>query len=207
MPEPIVPPAGTPPAPAPAPTVEELQAQIAAKDAAMAELQAKHDKLAEKNFNFGQARKLAEMTEAERAAMTERERDIMQRQEALEKQQTEFVQSQVKTHKDDAYNVLAGDNKELREKMDFHYARIVGNATTREEVAARSREAFLLATGGGSPVPDAFSRGAMQSAGATPVVPQKALSADQKDLATRLGISPEDLAAYEAAEAAKAKTL
>ena len=183
-----------------APTVEELQAQLAARDATIAETQVKLAKLENKDFNFNQVRKLAEMTEAERTALSAKDLEITQRQEFVETQMAELAKRQIDGHKADALNMFAGDDVELRKKMEHHYARIIDPATTREEISSKMREAFTLSTGR-SAAPDAFRTAVAATGGYS--VPQKAveISGEQRDLAQRLGITDADLKAYETSKA------
>lgn len=92
--------------------------------------------------------------------------------------------------------VLAGGDAELEKKIRHHYDRIVDPATTDEEVAKKTRDAYLLATrfepkisvldninnAGGYPTPGGASGGAA-----------KEFSPELKQLGGKLGLSEDDL--------------
>lgn len=176
------------PAPAAAPTVEELQAQITAKDA---EIAAANDKLkgyADKDFNF---KRMREMTDAEKAALTASELELRQRQEKLEDEQKSWRESQELAHKNDAIALLAGNDTELRKKLELHYERISDPAVTRDQIFSKMSEAAKLA--GAAVQSDPFNRAASWSGGVTPPTPSAGLSSEQTELAARLGISTKDV--------------
>lgn len=170
------------------PTLEELQAQIATKDAELAAAQEKIKGYADKDFNF---KRLREMTEQEKSALSAREMEIVTRQEKLEDEQKSWREAQELAHKNDAMSLLAGGDEELRRKLEFHYNRIADPATTRDQIFSKMSEAAKLA--GQNVQSDPFSRAASFSGGMQPPNQTKGLSAEQSDLAARLGISAKDV--------------
>lgn len=173
------------------PTVEELQAEIKAKDAAIAERDSKLAGYVDKEFNF---KKLREMTDAEKNALSAKEKEILQRQELLETETKSFKEGQIKTHQDDALAVLAGDDEEMRKKILHHYGRIQGEAVTRDQIQSKMREAALLAGAGSAQTIDPFQRATGHMTGAAPQINnKKELTPEQQALAAKFGITNADL--------------
>ena len=179
-------------------TVDEVKAIQDKAEAASKELEdarIKLTKLESKDMNF---KKLREMTETERKQLSTKEIELMQRQEDLESKTQGFVETQISTHKDEALAVLAGDNKDLREKTLFHYERIKDEAVSREDIRRKMRDAFRLAqdsvVSGNDPFATAMGYTGGQAPNAKPA--DGDLSADQKDLTKKLGLSEDDLKKY-----------
>ena len=112
-------------------------------------------------------KKLSEMTETEKELLTEKEREIMARQEDVEKQQEELrVQreedrkKEVASRKSTMAKEIAGDDKDLYEKIILHYDSFKDSekASTPEEIATIMTKAAPLA--GVTSVPDAVSQAA-----------------------------------------------
>ena len=174
--------------------IKRVETDLAAKEAESEELKKQLATYANKDFNF---KKLRDMTEDEMGRLSKVEKSLLERQEKLEEDSTSFKQRVIESHKNDSLAVLAGDDTELRKKIDYHYGRIIGDATTKDEIATKMREAYLLSTGGGHAGVDQLNRAAgFTSSGF--VAPQKKgeLSQDQKDLASHLGLSNDDITKY-----------
>jgi hypothetical protein len=179
-------------------TSDEVKAIQAKADEAAAEANSAKEKLSKmenKEFNF---KKLRDLSEEERKKLSTKEMELMQRQEDLETKTKGFVETQINTHKDEALAVLAGDNEELRKKTMFHYDRIKDEATSREDIRRKMRDAFRLAQGDVTGTNDPFSSAVSYSGGSAPnAKPASAdFSNDQKDLAKKLGLSEDDLKKY-----------
>jgi hypothetical protein len=174
-------------------TDEEIQQITKEKDDKIADLGTKLQKLENKDFNF---KKYRDMTEEERGKLTEMEKSIKQQQEKLEEDQKAFVESQVTEHKNYAFSTLAGDDKELRAKIELHFNRIDPGkpATTQTAIMERAREAYVLATGGSAaPVSSLGSVMGLSGSGGQQKPKEGELTADQKDLAKKLGLTDADL--------------
>ena len=170
----------------------DLAKQIEEKDAELADVKDQLLKLQNKDHNF---KKLRDMTDEERDKLTDRETELMQRQDKLEEDQSQWSDKLITGHKDDALNVLVGNDEELRKKAEFHYKRIIDEATTKQEVADKMREAVLLAKGGENMGVDSISRAAgyHSGRGITDTGDKTKLSSEGKGLASRLGINDDDL--------------
>jgi len=135
------------------------------------------------------------MTEEEKGRLSVYEKELVERQEQLETKQNQFKEQIVQQNKNDVFAVLSGNDDELRKQIEFHYARLPEEAVTKEEVAKKAKEAYLLAQGGriSGGVPNQLSR-VMGSytppqGGST----QSDLTEEQRALAKNLGISEEEL--------------
>ncbi len=173
-------------------TAEQLKAQLAEKEAQLTAANEKLAKAADKEFNFKQLR---DMTEDEKAKLSEREKEILQRQEKLEAETKSFVKQQVDTHQNDALAALAGDDKEARDRILFHYNRIVDTAVTREEIFAKMRDAAKIAMNGQISA-DPFRSAVAYSGGMNQSHPKGELTSEQRDLAAKMGMTEEDLKKY-----------
>lgn len=132
---------------------EKLEAEKkAAVDAATADLKKQLEEkenelkgLKDKDFNFGKVN-----TQKEELEKTVE--DLKKRVDEAEKKPIEYA-------KNNALDAFAGSNKELREKIEFHFGRVGKEAKSPQEVDQAMKEAYLLATGRAVPV-DAARRAA-----------------------------------------------
>lgn len=102
--------------------------------------------------------------------------------------------TRIEETKTDAIAKLAGSDKDLREKIAHHFQHsTTGPTATKEEIEARVRNAYLIATGGQAP--GALQGAAVSSAGAgtTPSGAGITLTPEEKDLSNKLGLSDKDL--------------
>lgn len=175
------------------PETPDYEAQLKEKDELVNELQKELAGLKNKDYNF---KKLRDMSEDERQELTTKEMELIQRTEKLEEEQKTFATRVVEGHKQDAFAVLAGDDEELLKKMQYHYARISDDATTRDEVNKKAKDAWLLAKGGVNVGIDPIARAASYQSGRGVVKTDNKITGDQKDLAAKLGISDEDIKKY-----------
>lgn len=170
---------------------EEVDAAVAAKTAELqAEIEEKNVKLTKlenKDFNF---KRLENMTEAEREKLSATELALKQEQEALQTKQAEFQQGFVADIKNDVLDTLVGDDKELREKVEYNYNRLKDSekATKRSEIKPLLEEALALSVGikSGNPLTKA-----MNASGSAPSKSTK-VSQDLVDFAKNFGVNAED---------------
>lgn len=165
------------------PKLESLQSDLDSTKIALS-------KLENKDFNF---RKLEELNDEERKKLSAQEIELMQRQESIEKQQQELAKQREddqKKQKEDRetrlFRKYIGNNKELGEKVKFHYDRLADKAETEEEIERKLQDAIRLAT------PELKAdplTSAINSGGSYPVDAQKELSSSQKDLAKKLNLN------------------
>lgn len=105
------------------------------------------------NFKNLRTKKLTELAEDERAKLTAREIEIMQRQEVVEEQtkklsesQEQFLKQTKEEYRDDAISTLVGDDDETKKRVLYHYDRIRDEATSKEEIRKKVRDAVRLAS-------------------------------------------------------------
>lgn len=165
-----------------APKLESVQKDLDDTKVALSKLQ-------NKDFNF---RKLEELNDEERKKLSAQELELMQRQEKLEKEQEDFrKQSEeaiIKRKMDTEtrlFKKYVGTDKELGEKVKFHYDRLTDKAETEEEIEKKLQDAIRLARPELKVDP---LTAAISSSGSYPANAQKELSEDQKDLANKLNL-------------------
>ena len=161
---------------------EEMEALEKERDEAKSkeeELQKQLDGELDKDKNFANLRKQKEEAE-EKAEGIEKTID-----EKVATVKNEILEGNVKDFKKEQLDELAGDDKELREKIEFHYDRIKDTAVTKEEVSKKLRDSWTLATAGER---QEVSGSAFSSGGATGGKPkaQSTFSSEEKDLAKKL---------------------
>lgn len=168
--------------------LSELQQQF---ETAQAELKKRDEeiaKLKDKDLNFAQLR--AQKAEAEKKAdQLKSEID-----EKLTSAKKEIFEGVLKDHYSEALSNLAGDDEELKKKIEHHYQRLSDAATSKGEIDKKLRDAWSLATATDEPLHGAaFSSGYVSR-----VSPQqpKNFSNEEKELAKKLaqagGLSLED---------------
>jgi len=141
-------------------------------------------KLQDKDFNFSKVRKGEE----------EKEKEI----EDLKKKVEELNSVRIGEHKSDLIKVLAGDDEDLKKTIEHHYDRIKDDAQTKEQIEAKLREAYHLATRG-TASPDPIRRqtsaasGAPVKSGAGEIDPETKEWAAEFSRRTGLVLTDEDL--------------
>lgn len=137
---------------------------VAEKDAIISQ---KNDDLVGQRREF---KKLSEMTEAEKSAMSAKEIELQERAEAHEadvkkfrEEQAASLKKEVDARRERAITKLAGNDPELKKKIEDNYGRILDNdkAQTEEEIGKVVGDAFNMT---GQPKPDPV-RAAMQGGG------------------------------------------
>lgn len=126
-----------------------LAEKLAEKDTELAATRAKLAGLENKDFNF---KKLREMKQEEMAKLSTQEIELRQRQEAVEEEtkklregQETFTKRTIEEYRDDAIGIAIGDDEEVKKKVLFHYDRIKDEATTKEQIRKKVRDAVKLA--------------------------------------------------------------
>jgi hypothetical protein len=148
------------------------------------------DKLKSKDYNW---RRLEEMNEEEKKQLTAREKELLTRQETIEKQAKEIDQRIIRDYQGEALDVLAGEDKDLREKILFHYDRIKDEAKSREDINRKMKDAYKLTiekSFASNPILEATFSG--RSVGYKKEERGK-LTPELKELGKRMGLSDEDL--------------
>jgi len=167
---------------------------LTAKETELSEVKEKLSKLENKDFNF---KKLRDMKKEELDALTSKELELMKRQDALEEKAQELSDRVVKGAKEGAIEALAGEDEELVKKIEFHFERLGGDETTKEDVEKKVREAHLLATSSERLKPDPIN-GAFAKTSSGEVKPEdkEEMTKGVLDVAGKLGITAEDLKKY-----------
>jgi chromosome segregation ATPase len=169
--------------------VKPLQEAAALHDKELAETKEKLTKLENKDFNF---KKMRDMTQAEIEKLSAKEIELMKRQENLEEQQTTFKQQVVQSHMNDALAVLAGEDEEVRKKIMHNYERINDDATTKEDIFRKMKDAYRLTTDRSvSMNPLSAAMGVVGNAPAKG--DNKVWSDDLKELGSKMGLKEDDM--------------
>jgi DNA repair exonuclease SbcCD ATPase subunit len=152
------------------------------------ETNAKLEKLENKEFNF---RKLEQMTDEQKAKLTDTELSLKKQQEELEEKQKSFESTFVKDIKGDLLTEMAGDDEELKKKIELNYSRIKDSETakSRSEIKAILNDAYVMSVGARHKNP---VLSAINSSG-SPAAKSEKVSDDLMSLASKFGLSAEDL--------------
>lgn len=106
--------------------------------------------------------------------------------EKITSAKSEVLEGVNKDHYTDTMKTLAGDDEELKKKIEFHYKRLADPAGTKAEITAKLKDAYTLATGQSA---EAMNSSAYGSGGAgrpkTKTGTEK-LSQAEKDLAVKM---------------------
>ena len=98
------------------------------------------EKFKGKDLNFSNLRQQKESAEKK---LTDLKDEIERKIGAVKK---EILDGVLKDHYTETLNGLAGDDAELRKKVELHYNRLQDVAATKEEVNKKLRDAWTLAT-------------------------------------------------------------
>lgn len=139
------------------------------------------EKADDKGKNFNALRKAKEDAEKKVA-------DILAGvDEKIGKVKNEVLEGVNKDHYNDTVAALAGDDEELKKKIEFHYKRLTNDpSSTKGEITAKLKDAYTLATGQAS---DGMGASVYGSGGAgRPKAPAGGakLNTGEKDLAKKI---------------------
>lgn len=178
-------------------SLEELQADAAAKAAAEAELAKAKELLAKKEDKEMNWKRLNTMTEEEMKKLSTKEVEIMKRQEELEERQRTMDQRQRDTYKANALARFGVYDEETRTKVLANYDRIKDEDATEEQIAAKMRDAITIATGTSpsSRINPMFAGNAPLGMAHAPQPPGK-ITGEVADLASKMGISADEIKKY-----------
>lgn len=177
--------------------VEEKTQELEAAQTELKEAKELLDKAAEKDLNFA---KLREQTKKAQEKVDELKSEKTALQQEMETKLGEFKQEVLEGVRKDFYNdtlkTLAGDDEELRKRIEFEYNRLKDPASTNEEISKKLQDAWRLA----APTSAAAPVAAFSSAGASPIRPKPKgdLPKEAVDLGVKLGqmggldVKPED---------------
>lgn len=134
-----------------------------------------------------------------RDKVTGLETKLTDSQKAIEdanKKALEGMQAPLNEAKDTVVASLSGTDEELKKKILFHFDRIKDETLTVEQMKKKVRDAYLLAT----EMSVDNSGQVISSAGAgihIPLTPKKEMTPELKGLASKLGITDEDIKKYD----------
>lgn len=183
-------------------TAEELEAQKTAaieefktanpdKGEELTKLQEELEKLKAKDLNFGNLREQKEAAEKKVADL------LAEVDEKIGVAKKEVLESVLKDHYNETLKGLTGDDAELQKKIELQYNRLTDPASTKEEVARKLRDAWVLATQVEGP--GALNSLSVSSANLSRIPMQssdKKLTPEEKELGSKFGLSDEDLKKY-----------
>ncbi|GAI12667.1 unnamed protein product, partial [marine sediment metagenome] len=156
---------------------EESQKDLDKLREEKAELEESLEKEKEKEKNFGKLRDSKKGKEEEIGVLTEK---ITKLEETLKEGIAGIKSDTSKTMVSDAVNVLAGDDKELKEKIQFHYDSFGGEPEDKEGLLRRVENAYILATGA---KPETPLTGQILSSAGQGKVPEKTTTGEKGKLA------------------------
>jgi len=134
--------------------------------------------LKDKDFNFANVRK----------ALSDKDEEIKKLTDSIDVKiqgaKKEILEGVMKDHYIDTIKGLAGEDKQLLEKIEYQYKRLADPASTKEEVEKKLNDAFVLATGN----KPSFDGSAFSSVGAgrIQVGEKPKLSPEEQDLLNKL---------------------
>jgi len=153
------------------------KAEIVKLQEELAKAKEDNKKLASKDLNFGNLRHAKEESDKKVSELT--------------KKLDDYILSQTQNVYDDTLGALAGEDQELKEKIEFHFKRFGDIPTDKLEIQKRLRDAFTLAQNVSLPTPlDGIS-----SSGA-PIKnlnKSEVLSSHLMPLAQKMGITNDDI--------------
>lgn len=124
---------------------KDVPTKLSAYETSLKEKDAELEKFRNKDMNF---KKLRDMTEVEKAQYSAKELEYKKQIEET----NEKFESYVKSQKDSSFsknlNFLAGGDKDLSDKIKFHYDRFEKKSGSDEEMSQLLSDAFALATKG-----------------------------------------------------------
>lgn len=133
-------------------TQEEVDALLAEKKAWVKEKEemvAKLKGFEDKDLNFQKLRhkKEEDISDEKKQELKSIEDRVAEMEANLNKKHQAFVEAQFETARTKKLESLAGEDTELKEKIEFHYARLTDETSTPEAVAKKLEDAYILATG------------------------------------------------------------
>lgn len=149
-------------------------------------IKSENEKLRSKDFNF---KRLRDLSDEEKSKLSASEIELRERQEKLEEEQKEFHKSVKESNIQEALSVFTEGNEDLKEKVMFHYNRLIDPGETREQILKKMKDAYILATSVASNQLSPVSRAAgYHSSFMGKAKSPDQLTDDQKSLASKLGI-------------------
>lgn len=163
----------------------KIQEEMSAKDKELEELKKQIEGISDKDRNFAALRKKVQDKEKE---VEDLKGTIDEKIGAVKK---EVLDTVMKDHYESEINRLAGDDKELKDKIELQYKRLTDTAGTKDEISKKLNDAFILATGKTKESFDssAFSSGGVSGSGVKDAIKgaKEKLSNEEKELLQKMG--------------------
>jgi hypothetical protein len=99
-------------------------------------------KLKDKEHNFGEVRKMLDEEKSKRKELEDKLKGKETEEQSKEKEEVEKIK---KEYMSETLNELS-DEEEVKKKVLYHYERIKDEATTKDEIAKKMKDAYILAT-------------------------------------------------------------
>jgi len=148
------------------------------------------DKSDQGTKDWSEARKQIKTLEKQIESITkERTADKEQFAKDLREVRTSTFKASIESWKDN----LAGDNKEVRDKIEFYYNRLGAEVKDEKEAQEIMKDAYLLATGKQAPNMFNVARGSFVG---QPPKSKEPMSQEVSELGKKFGISDEDIIKY-----------
>jgi hypothetical protein len=174
---------------------EEADRSKAEAEKLLSETSEKLKKLENKDFNF---KRLRDMSAEETAKLTATELSLKKQQEELAENQSTFTKNIQESWKNEALAVMCGRDEEMKKKVLLNFGKFAGEATTKEQINERIKDAYALSNGhAGSSNPLNTMSGFSSQARGDGSNPNWAGKDVDKELYSKLGISDKDLKDYE----------
>lgn len=147
-------------------TAQELEEQKKTIIDEKTKLEAELTGLKDKELNFAELRDSKKVAEGKKTK-EEIEKEVRGKlqgeiDEKIGVAKKEVLDAVMHDHYSDQLKKLAGEDKELLDKVEFQYKRLSDPSTTKDEVSKKLGDAFVLATGGGK---DPMNAAAFSSGG------------------------------------------
>jgi len=158
--------------------IEEYKSQNPDKTEELTKLQKELDGFKDKDLNFSNLRKQKEDAE-------KKVEDILKGvDEKISTVKKEVLEGVMKDHYNETINSLTGGDEELKKKIEFQYKRLGDAPATKDEIAKKLQDAYMLAAGTSKGVSsNAFSSGGVGSI----KTKESSLTEDDKDLLKKMG--------------------
>lgn len=121
------------------------------KDKKILELEDQLKKLKDKETNFGKLRNKVEETEKQKLE-TETELEKMKREQdekirEIREENQKWKEDQFKEQKEEYFKGLCGNDKELRDKLEYEMGQLKGDVNTVPQLREKMEKAYLLVKG------------------------------------------------------------
>jgi len=172
--------------------IDVLNQTLEEKEKALTEAQEYLVKEKDKDKNLGGQRKVIESKENE---IGDLKKEIEQIKQDSQLRLTEIEQKTKENTINSFLDKISDGNKELKEKIKFHYDNFKGEPKNEEEMTERVKNAYILATGGQPAIK--LTGEVISGAGGAPEanvnIPEGKINPEAVPLAHKMGVTDQDL--------------